>query len=226
MSLNRNPAQEAFINARILQAKRQILWAVTRSRPLYSGGKVLPATVTSFAELHDFCDANELGGLCDDGITAKAAEVFPATGAGEPVAWMDACNTVQNGVHKWLASGEMLEESRFLSRLLNGEQLDCLLDDSRSMEARDMVSDLEARVGSLSGFNAEAVARLRELLVLPQAVVVGGNWYALANGVLFSGPVRTDGTLDFDAGGEVDMDRIDNEARALAVRATNLLERA
>lgn len=78
----------------IARAKTEILADIAEGR--------VPSTVTTFAELHDFADANEYGGLCeiemldDDepGYDEDAAEAHNAM-----------CNRVQNTLDAWIRAG-------------------------------------------------------------------------------------------------------------------------
>lgn len=52
--------------------------------------EIVPDSVRSFSELHDYIDANELGGFCDE--------------AG--IDWsLEHRNIVQDSVHAWLSNG-------------------------------------------------------------------------------------------------------------------------
>lgn len=78
------------IEAAVALSKRQILGDIgTR---VNTSGETMPATIRSFAELHDYVDANEYGGLCDES---------------SGIDWLnsDASETVQNRVNDWLAAG-------------------------------------------------------------------------------------------------------------------------
>lgn len=100
--------QRVFIGQRITRIKAEVLHAVAYCEPL--AGKIVPITITSFGDLHDYCDANELGGLCDDDITAKGSGLFPErtdNGTLATQAWMDACDVIQDTIHDWIASGSM-----------------------------------------------------------------------------------------------------------------------
>jgi hypothetical protein len=79
---------QKWIDARVAQAKREI------ESDMASGP--VPSTVDTFSGLHDYVDANEYGGLCDDAVRAT----FPNPSSW--VAWLDACNAVQNTVDAWL----------------------------------------------------------------------------------------------------------------------------
>lgn len=67
----------------------------------------LPPNVASFAELHDFVDANEYGGFCDDALMATMLAHFG--GADEHGAWpddmMNFTNAAQFEVDRWLEAG-------------------------------------------------------------------------------------------------------------------------
>ena len=66
------------IQTAIDRSKREIL------EDIESG--IVPNGIHDFSELHDYIDANEYGGLCDDNEDATIAE----------------CNEVQNAVNVWL----------------------------------------------------------------------------------------------------------------------------
>jgi hypothetical protein len=62
---------------------------------------VIPADrVTSFSDLHDFIDANTLGGICADGFP----ESFGTDQAGHD-AWMTFGNDVFDIVDAWIKNG-------------------------------------------------------------------------------------------------------------------------
>jgi len=60
---------------------------------------VVPPTVSTFGELHDYVDANEYGGLCDmlDQHRDENDHVTEAY-------WL-FCNSVQDALHQWLVAG-------------------------------------------------------------------------------------------------------------------------
>lgn len=58
---------------------------------------IVPTTVRTFSELHDFVDANEYGGLCED--------LFDQIAQGEENYGVDLVNEIQDAVHDWLAAG-------------------------------------------------------------------------------------------------------------------------
>ena len=59
---------------------------------------MMPLSVSSFSQLHDYVDANEYGGLCD-----------PAQ-RGHWVDHIDSVNKMQDELDCWLASGEARTE--------------------------------------------------------------------------------------------------------------------
>jgi len=69
----------------------------------------IPNTVANFSELHDFIDANELGGFCDADLQDTFLAIFPKhSDADEALvsdAFLDACNTIQNTVNQWIVEG-------------------------------------------------------------------------------------------------------------------------
>ena len=76
----------------IALAKRQILADIRDG--------LVPSTVSSFAELHDYVDANEYGELCGTVYAERRGD-----SDGMPDDLIDFANTVQNAVHLWLNAG-------------------------------------------------------------------------------------------------------------------------
>jgi hypothetical protein len=164
---NLTPIQQAFIDARIAQAKNEIVNAMFYRRPFYQGGKVPPLSINTFGSLHDYCDANCLGGLCDDDIVDEGNALFARRTDQDTVMsqeWMEVCNDIQTAVHVWIANGTMTQTVNVMRHLLNPEQTKCLLDQERNDEAVDMMDDLEGRVGEAFGFTKPACDLLRTLL--------------------------------------------------------------
>jgi len=64
----------------------------------------IPSTVRSFSELHDYIDANELGGFCDDEIVDEMIENFGGRDENEgmPDEMMRFMNDAQHAIDKWL----------------------------------------------------------------------------------------------------------------------------
>lgn len=77
-----------MLKARIAQGKKEI-------RADIKAGTI-PATITSFGELHDYVDANEYGGLCEDAIYDSM---------GSEVEWIGLCNQVQDALDAWIKKG-------------------------------------------------------------------------------------------------------------------------
>ncbi len=75
------------IDQTVAQMKVEILTEIESGR--------IPDSVQSFSDLHDYIDANTLGGMCD-GI----ADLF-----GSDEAWIDHAAECQDIVHDWLVNG-------------------------------------------------------------------------------------------------------------------------
>lgn len=71
-----------------------------------------PTDVPSFSALHDHCDANCLGGLCETGTFDAIWNHFSTPGNTDdmPQGMLDLINGAQNAVHEWLASGQAKTE--------------------------------------------------------------------------------------------------------------------
>ena len=66
----------------------------------------VPDTVSSFSELHDYVDANEYGGLCEEGtwwsLADDATDKELADNHGFFLRHFDQSAAVQDAVHAWL----------------------------------------------------------------------------------------------------------------------------
>lgn len=75
---------------------------------------LVPKTVASFSELHDYVDANEYGGFCND---AQFDEMVTQYGGrnehdGMPQGMVDHINKCQNAVSTWLKVRSLITPSR------------------------------------------------------------------------------------------------------------------
>lgn len=72
----------------------------------------VPLTVRCFAELHDYVDANEYGGFCDEVLVEAWIAFYGGRDEDEgmPQPFMDLMNAVQEDVGKWLAQGACLRD--------------------------------------------------------------------------------------------------------------------
>ncbi|MFS8979477.1 hypothetical protein PO002_34220 [Cupriavidus necator] len=62
----------------------------------------IPPTITEFSALHDYVDANEFGGLCDE--DGQWRRLFPRETATDEELFCEAANRVQDALTKWLAN--------------------------------------------------------------------------------------------------------------------------
>lgn len=101
----------------ILRSKAEILGEIAAGN--------LPATVATFAELHDYLDANELGGLCEEGSATAALALGEMLGEDSDDA-ANFANEVQDAVDAWLRAGRpvTLEEGSTSARLAVQQKLD------------------------------------------------------------------------------------------------------
>ena len=87
-----------IIEHAIERSKAEILEDIATGR--------VPDTVSSFSELHDYVDANEYGGLCEEGTWWSLAEsdddAAKAANGGMYLLHFDQSNAVQNAVDAWL----------------------------------------------------------------------------------------------------------------------------
>jgi hypothetical protein len=68
--------------------------------------QVVPANVNTFIELHEYVDANEYGGFCDDATADKFIAAFGGRNAdnyGMPDGYVEFINACQDAIGQWLA---------------------------------------------------------------------------------------------------------------------------
>lgn len=73
------------------------------------GFKVIPHTVASFEELHNYRDANCYGGFCDDDFADVLIAHFGGRDEheGMPDAMLDYMNAAHAAIDAWMRSGEL-----------------------------------------------------------------------------------------------------------------------
>lgn len=69
--------------------------------------KRIPKTVKTFGDLHDYIDANELGGFCEDAMFDALVLNFGGRDEheGMPQGMLDYINECQEAIHTWLQEG-------------------------------------------------------------------------------------------------------------------------
>jgi hypothetical protein len=93
----------AMLKEVVGRMKREILEDV-------KSGQV-PATVKTFTELHDYVDANEYGGFCEDKFTDALIVHFGGLdeNTGMPQEMLDFINAAQDAIDVWLKEGGFCE---------------------------------------------------------------------------------------------------------------------
>ncbi|RDK05275.1 hypothetical protein DN412_38000 [Cupriavidus lacunae] len=86
--------QDGAIARAIELGKRQIQQEIADDR--------IPPTVTDFAKLHDFVDANEFDWPCED--DGEWNRLFPRTSAAEEDDFCEAANRIQEALGQWLTA--------------------------------------------------------------------------------------------------------------------------
>lgn len=72
---------------------------------------VVPAKLKNFGELHDHCDANEVGHFCEDAFNDWLCEQLRKPGEEDmPQALVELVDAVQNDLNTWIESGAMARE--------------------------------------------------------------------------------------------------------------------
>lgn len=71
----------------------------------------VPTTVKTFAELHDYVDANKYGGFCEDKFANALIENFGGLDekTGMPQEMLDFINAAQDAIDAWIKEGGLLE---------------------------------------------------------------------------------------------------------------------
>ena len=69
----------------------------------------VPTTVKSFSELHDYVDANEYGGFCEDEVFDSMSAHFAWTNPDDamPQAMIDFVNQAQGAISELLRNGKL-----------------------------------------------------------------------------------------------------------------------
>lgn len=72
---------------------------------------IVPATVSTFSALHDFVDANEYGGFCDNALADSLIQHFGGRDDNEamPDGLMNYMNAAQDAIDAWLQDGGILK---------------------------------------------------------------------------------------------------------------------
>lgn len=110
MTQTLNDRWETKVRLAVARAKAEILADIANG--------TLPASIRDFTALHDFVDANEYGGLCEDGWVEYVADTTV-----EPDAeWTNESHTaacrVQDEVNDWLLAGRPTDApGAFMARL-------------------------------------------------------------------------------------------------------------
>lgn len=87
------------LNESIERMKQEILGDIKAGR--------VPADCPSFSALHDYVDANEYGGFCEDALASALIEHFGGhdKNEGMPDKMMEYLNDAQNAIDLWLKEG-------------------------------------------------------------------------------------------------------------------------
>lgn len=115
-----NDRQRTFVEARILQAVNEIGARLVAQQPFYPEGPAPSSSPRDFADLHDYCDANTLGGLCDDAVTTEGNSLFPERTDPHTVAtqgWMAVSAQIQDAIAEWMVgAGQELRAGEWVDR--------------------------------------------------------------------------------------------------------------
>ncbi|CAG9165538.1 hypothetical protein [Cupriavidus pinatubonensis] len=123
--------QDGAVARAIELGKRQIQQEIATGR--------IPPTVTDFATLHDFVDANEFGGLCED--EGEWNRLFPRTSAAEGDVFCEAANRVQDALSQWLST----------SAERNALLVEKLIEDALNAACLSVQDGLKVSAGDVAG---------------------------------------------------------------------------
>ena len=99
----RSKPSRALIDGAVKRAKAEILESLPEwGACLGDAGRPWP--IQSFSDLHNWCDANELGGLCEDSWQVVDDEPLPD-------GWWAGAREVQNRVDAWIKAGGLRAET-------------------------------------------------------------------------------------------------------------------
>lgn len=111
MSLQKTAAHDVSMSTGVVveRMKKEIL-ALIKS-------ETIPLDVATFAELHDYIDANALGGFCEDDLFNELVDRFGGRdseelGGGMPQGMLDYINHSQDAINTWIVSGAMKSKAK------------------------------------------------------------------------------------------------------------------
>lgn len=138
--MNQEPIVVPSLDETIRRMKAEILSDVQSGR--------VSKNVKSFSELHNFVDANEYGGFCEDGMLSAMIEHFGGRDENEgmPDDMMHYLNSAQDMIHQWIVAGGIVSQlPLFKVRIENGEfwtdEEDGVKTDVEFHSIKDAVSD-------------------------------------------------------------------------------------
>lgn len=105
------PRRRLTIDQSVEQAKAEILRMFTEPVDTSRGEETItPAMIASFSDLHDYCDANTLGAMCDgdENVIFIDAQGEIGNTAGDDAdndRWMAFCNEVSDRLDAWIKAG-------------------------------------------------------------------------------------------------------------------------
>lgn len=100
------PAKVPTLAQTIARMKREILTDQFVGRFKARGHRT--GKITGFSDLHDYVDANEYGGFCDDEVADALIEHFGGRGLLDeslPDAYLDFMNAAQSAIDAWIKAG-------------------------------------------------------------------------------------------------------------------------
>lgn len=139
MTCDGDPDQVWLQEAIVARMKAEIIEEIVH------GPARIPATVPDFSSLHDYIDANELGGLCDDDAPSSSYDPSdPPRVALAAITFSDVTNAAQDEVDRWLKDGGLLDALGVVTVFV---RLDFLpTDQTGPLNVADVQGSLEVRL--------------------------------------------------------------------------------
>lgn len=154
-----NDEQEKFVAEAIELGKRQIQQEIATGR--------IPPIITEFAKLHNYVDANEFGGLCEDG--GEIHRLFPRVTDEDAEIFCQAANRVQDAINQWLGCAER-----------NALLIERLVDSALNAACLSVQEGLKLNYGDVagvffSGSQKEAFRKMFSRYVLCEISIMGDS---------------------------------------------------
>lgn len=131
---------DVSFDARVKLAKTQILNDVAAG--------VIPRTVKSFSELHDYVDANDYADFTVDGVFDAMKDKYGPDDAPDE-GFVGFMNKVQTAVDEWIKSGELAKAAKWTDKGRTRRMLEALIRGDEAAAAAELAPVLTARMAKV-----------------------------------------------------------------------------